>query len=83
MVGWGPGSKGRASSHHAKPTFELPSDHGNQRQDKGLQQRGAEEHGIRKSRRKAEETELVVLDPEHVRSLQILSFFAELMFVFL
>ncbi|KAM4761927.1 coiled-coil domain-containing protein 40 isoform 1-T1 [Cyanocitta cristata] len=61
-----PGSKGRASSHHAELTFELPSDHGNQRQDKGLQQHGAEEHGIRKSRRKtAEETELVILDPEH------------------
>ncbi|NXI05209.1 CCD40 protein, partial [Pachycephala philippinensis] len=45
---------------------ELPGDHGNQRQEKGLQQRGAEEHEIRKSRRKtAEETELVVLDPEH------------------
>ncbi|NWI73390.1 CCD40 protein, partial [Dryoscopus gambensis] len=45
---------------------ELPSDHGNQRQDKGFQQRGAEEREIRKSRKKtAEETELVVLDPEH------------------
>ncbi|NWV90876.1 CCD40 protein, partial [Machaerirhynchus nigripectus] len=45
---------------------ELPSDHGNQRQEKGSQQRGAEEHEIRKSRRKTEEeTELVVLDPEH------------------
>ncbi|NXC63569.1 CCD40 protein, partial [Aleadryas rufinucha] len=41
-------------------------DHGNQGQEKGFQQRGAEEHEMRKSRRKkAEETELVVLDPEH------------------
>ncbi|NWV54796.1 CCD40 protein, partial [Daphoenositta chrysoptera] len=41
-------------------------DHSNQRQEKGFQQSGAEEHEIRKSRRKtAEETELVVLDPEH------------------
>ncbi|NWT15216.1 CCD40 protein, partial [Vireo altiloquus] len=45
---------------------ELPGDPGNQSQEKGLQQHGAEEHEIRKSRRKkAEETELVVLDPEH------------------
>ncbi|NWU21988.1 CCD40 protein, partial [Dyaphorophyia castanea] len=45
---------------------ELPSDDGSQRQEKGFGQRGAEEHGIRKSRRKTgEETELVVLDPEH------------------
>ncbi|NXK65393.1 CCD40 protein, partial [Sylvietta virens] len=40
---------------------ELPSDHGSQRQEKA-----AEEHERRKSRRKAaEETELVILDPEH------------------
>ncbi|NWW02839.1 CCD40 protein, partial [Oreocharis arfaki] len=45
---------------------ELPSDHGNPRQEEGLQLRGAGEREIRKSRRKtAEETELVVLDPEH------------------
>ncbi|NXS86263.1 CCD40 protein, partial [Erpornis zantholeuca] len=44
----------------------LPGDHGNQGQEEGLQQHGAEEHEIRKSRRrKADETELVVLDPEH------------------
>ncbi|NWI40023.1 CCD40 protein, partial [Picathartes gymnocephalus] len=40
---------------------ELPSDHGNQRWEKA-----AEEHEERKSRGKtAEETELVILDPEH------------------
>ncbi|NXU14799.1 CCD40 protein, partial [Pardalotus punctatus] len=45
---------------------ELPSDHGNQRWGKGFQQHRAEEHEIRKSRGKtAEETELVILDPEH------------------
>ncbi|NWV75040.1 CCD40 protein, partial [Dasyornis broadbenti] len=45
---------------------ELPSDHGNQRWGKGVQQRGAEEHEIRKSRGKtSDETELVILDPEH------------------
>ncbi|NWW80386.1 CCD40 protein, partial [Climacteris rufus] len=58
------------SSRPSKPTFEqlpeLPSDHGKQRWEKGFQQRGAEEHETRKSREKtAEETELVVLDPEH------------------
>ncbi|NXY26866.1 CCD40 protein, partial [Atrichornis clamosus] len=57
------------SSLRSKPSFEqfpkLPGDHGNQRWGKEFQQRGAEEHGIRKSREKAEETELVVLDPEH------------------
>ncbi|NXS37954.1 CCD40 protein, partial [Pomatostomus ruficeps] len=61
-----PGSKGRPSSHHSEPSFELPSDHGNQRWEKGFQQRGAEEHETRKSREKpAEETELLILDPEH------------------
>ncbi|NXO19224.1 CCD40 protein, partial [Oriolus oriolus] len=61
-----PGSKGQPGSRHAKPTFELPGDHGSQRQEKGVQQRGAEQHEIRKSRKKTgEETELVVLDPEH------------------
>ncbi|NXA77009.1 CCD40 protein, partial [Thryothorus ludovicianus] len=40
---------------------ELPTDHGNQRWGKAV-----EEHGARKSRGKtAEETELVILDPEH------------------
>ncbi|NXV00488.1 CCD40 protein, partial [Cettia cetti] len=39
---------------------ELPSDHGSQKGEKA-----AEEQERRKSRRKAEETELVVLDPEH------------------
>ncbi|NXE93721.1 CCD40 protein, partial [Menura novaehollandiae] len=58
------------SSLRSKPTFEqfpkLPSDHDNQRWKKEFQQRAAEEHEIRKSREKtAEETELVVLDPEH------------------
>ncbi|NWV11178.1 CCD40 protein, partial [Ptilonorhynchus violaceus] len=64
-----PGSKGRPSSHHLKPTFEqfpeLPSDRDKQRWEKGFQ-RGAEERETRQSREKtAEETELVVLDPEH------------------
>ncbi|NWV26680.1 CCD40 protein, partial [Origma solitaria] len=45
---------------------ELPGDHGTQRWGKRFQQHGAEEHEIRKSRGKtAEETELVILDPEH------------------
>lgn len=79
VVGWGPGSKGHPGSHHAGPTFEPPSDHGNQRREKA-----AEAHERRKNKgKKAEETELVILDPEHVRSVQILLFFAELVFVFL
>lgn len=70
VVGWGPESKGQPGSHHAGPTFEPPSDHGNQRWEKA-----AEEHKRRKSKgKKAEETELVILDPEHVRSVQILLF---------
>ncbi|NWV42285.1 CCD40 protein, partial [Grantiella picta] len=45
---------------------ELPSDRGSQRWGKGFQRSGAEEHEIRKSRGEtAEETELVILDPEH------------------
>ncbi|NWY46904.1 CCD40 protein, partial [Sylvia atricapilla] len=44
-----------------EPSSELPSDHGSQRGEKA-----AEEKERRKSRRKAaEETELVILDPEH------------------
>ncbi|NXR59793.1 CCD40 protein, partial [Rhadina sibilatrix] len=60
-TGTQPGSKGPLSSHHAEPSSELPSDHGSQRLEKA-----AEEQERRKSRRKAaEETELVILDPEH------------------
>ncbi|XP_039937741.1 coiled-coil domain-containing protein 40 [Hirundo rustica] len=60
-TGTKPGSKGRLSSCHAEPSFELPGDHGSQRLEKA-----AEEQERRKSRRKAaEETELVILDPEH------------------
>ncbi|XP_077643537.1 coiled-coil domain-containing protein 40 [Lonchura striata] len=56
-----PGSEGRPSSRHAGLASELPSDHGSQRREKA-----AEEHERRKRRgKKAEETELVVLDPEH------------------
>ncbi|NXO78070.1 CCD40 protein, partial [Sitta europaea] len=56
-----PGSSGQPSSRRAGPTFELPSDHGNQGWEKA-----AEEHKTRKSRAKrAEETEVVILDPEH------------------
>ncbi|RLV92042.1 hypothetical protein DV515_00013947 [Chloebia gouldiae] len=60
-TGTKPGSEGQPSSRHAGLTSELPSDHGSQRRDKA-----AEEHERRKWRgKKAEETELVVLDPEH------------------
>ncbi|XP_014742925.1 PREDICTED: coiled-coil domain-containing protein 40 [Sturnus vulgaris] len=60
-TGTKPGSKGQPGSHHAGLTFELPSDHGNQRGEQP-----AEKHERRKIRgKKAEETELVILDPEH------------------
>ncbi|XP_053816309.1 coiled-coil domain-containing protein 40 isoform X2 [Vidua chalybeata] len=60
-TGTKPGSEGRRSSCHAGPTSELPSDGGSQRQDKA-----AEGHERRKRRgKKADETELIVLDPEH------------------
>ncbi|XP_015501009.1 coiled-coil domain-containing protein 40 [Parus major] len=56
-----PGSKGRPSSRHGEPTFELPSDHGNQSGEKA-----AEKQETRKRRgKKAGETELLILDPEH------------------
>ncbi|XP_049668077.1 coiled-coil domain-containing protein 40 [Accipiter gentilis] len=45
---------------------QLTSGHGNQRWEKERQQRGAEEHEIsRRNEETIEETELVVLDPEH------------------
>ncbi|NXR50471.1 CCD40 protein, partial [Hippolais icterina] len=55
-----PGSKGQPSPHHAEPSSELPREHGSQRREKA-----AEEQERRKSRKKAGETELVILDPEH------------------
>ncbi|NXT44052.1 CCD40 protein, partial [Pelecanoides urinatrix] len=45
---------------------QLTSEHGGQRWEKEYQQRGAEEHEISgRSEETVEETELVVLDPEH------------------
>ncbi|XP_010289374.1 PREDICTED: coiled-coil domain-containing protein 40 [Phaethon lepturus] len=44
---------------------QLTSEHGDQRWEKEGQQRGAEEHEISRSEKTVEETELVVLDPEH------------------
>ncbi|NWZ73377.1 CCD40 protein, partial [Acrocephalus arundinaceus] len=43
-----------------EPSSELPREHGSQRREKA-----AEEQERRKSRKKAGETELVILDPEH------------------
>ncbi|NXQ64484.1 CCD40 protein, partial [Anthoscopus minutus] len=60
-TGTEPGSKGQPSSRHAEPAFELPSDHDNQRWEKA-----ADKQETRKRRgKKAEETELLILDPEH------------------
>ncbi|XP_063265256.1 coiled-coil domain-containing protein 40 isoform X3 [Prinia subflava] len=60
-TGTEPESKGQRSSQHAEPSLELPRDHGSQGG-----QKAAGEQERRKSRRKAaEETEVVVLDPEH------------------
>lgn len=53
--------------------------------DRGSASPAAEEHETSgRSEETVEETELVVLDPEHVRSPQILSFFfADLLFLFI
>ncbi|NXW63975.1 CCD40 protein, partial [Eurystomus gularis] len=59
-----------SSSPQSESAFEqfgqLTGEHGDQRWEEGGQQRGAEEHEISRRREKTpEETELVVLDPEH------------------
>ncbi|NXG20776.1 CCD40 protein, partial [Grallaria varia] len=58
------------TSLHSEPASEqvpkLPSEHGHQRWKKEFQQHGSEEHEIGRSNEEtAEETELIVLDPEH------------------
>lgn len=64
---------------------QLANEHGGQRQEQEGQQPGTEENEISgRSEEPAEETQLVVLDPEHVRSLQILPFLtADVLFVFI
>lgn len=83
-----PANIGEPISLYLESAFEqfsqLTSGHGDQRWEKERQQHGAEEHEISgRNEETIEETELVVLDPEHVRSPQILSFFfADLIFLF-
>ncbi|NXF84076.1 CCD40 protein, partial [Sclerurus mexicanus] len=65
-----PGNMGDPVSPHSEATSEqvpeLPSEHGNQRREEEFQHHGSEEHEIsQRSEEPAEETELVVLDPEH------------------
>lgn len=84
---WGSGNTGEPSSLYSESAFEqfgaLTSEHGDQKQEEKWQQHGAEEREIRRSEKTTEETELVILDPEHVRSPQILSYsFAGLRFLF-
>uniref|UniRef100_A0A8B9ZC44 Coiled-coil domain containing 40 n=1 Tax=Buteo japonicus TaxID=224669 RepID=A0A8B9ZC44_9AVES len=66
-----PGNIGEPISLYLESAFEqfsqLTSGHGDQRWEKERQQRGAEEHEIsRRNEETIEETELVVLDPEHL-----------------
>ncbi|XP_071429399.1 coiled-coil domain-containing protein 40 isoform X2 [Pithys albifrons albifrons] len=65
-----PGNMGDPISLHSEPTSEqvpeLSSEHDDQKWEKEFQQHGSEELEIsRSSEETAEETELVVLDPEH------------------
>lgn len=54
---------------------QLASEHGGQKREQEHQQAGAEQNETSgRSNEAAEETQLVVLDPEHVRNLQILLF---------
>lgn len=54
---------------------QLASEHGGQKWQQERQQLGAEQNEASgRSNEAAEETQLVVLDPEHVRNLQILLF---------
>lgn len=54
---------------------QLASEHGGQKWQQERQQLGAEQNETSgRSNEAAEETQLVVLDPEHVRNLQILLF---------